>query len=251
MTFWDHLDVLRSSLIQMLVAAVVMGVVAFCLKEWLFDFVLWPSQDTFPLYQWLHIDAQTLTLVNTELTEQFMIHLRVSLMVGLLVATPYILYVLYRFISPGLYEHERQVGVRLVAAAYAMFMVGVAVNYCVVFPVSVQFLANYSVSSDVQNLLTITSYIDTLLMLSLIFGIVFELPVLAWLLAKAGMLRAEWMTRYRRHAVVAILIVAAIITPTADALTLVIVSLPIWLLYEASIWVVKTLPPAPPLYGGE
>ena len=108
-----------------------------------------------------------------------------------------------------------------------------------VFPVSVQFLATYSVSDEVRNLLTITSYIDTLLMLSLVFGIVFELPVLAWLLAKAGMLRTEWMTRYRRHAIVAILIVAAIITPTADALTLVIVSLPIWLLYEVSVFVVK------------
>lgn len=240
MTFWEHLDVLRDSLIRMIVAAVVLGVVAFCLKDWVFDFVLWPSQTDFPLYRWLNIEGQTLRLVNTELTEQFMIHLRVSLMVGVLVAAPYILYVLYRFVSPGLYENERRVGTRLVGAAYVMFMVGVVVNYLVVFPVSVQFLATYSVSSDVQNLLTITSYIDTLLMLSLVFGIVFELPVLAWLLAKAGMLRAEWMTRYRRHAIVAILIVAAIITPTADALTLVIVSLPIWLLYEASIFVVKS-----------
>lgn len=240
MTFWDHLDVLRGSLIRMLLAAVVAGICAFCLKEWLFDFVLWPSQADFPIYRWTGIEGETLRLVNTELTEQFMIHLRVSLMMGLMVSLPYILYVLYRFVAPGLYENERRVGVRLVGAAYVMFMVGVAVNYLVVFPVSVQFLANYSVSSDVQNLLTITSYIDTLLMLSLVFGIVFELPVLAWLLAKAGMLRAEWMTRYRRHAVVAILIVAAVITPTGDALTLLIVSLPIWLLYEASIFVVKS-----------
>jgi sec-independent protein translocase protein TatC len=130
--------------------------------------------------------------------------------------------------------------VRLVVAAYVMFLVGVGVCYTLVFPVSVQFLGNYSVSQDVQNMLTITSYVDTLLMLSLVFGIVFELPVLAWLLAKAGMLKSQWMAQYRRHAVVAILIVAAIITPTADALTLVIVALPIWLLYEASIFIVKT-----------
>ena len=240
MTFWEHLDVLRSSIIRMLVAAVAMAVVAFCLKDWLFGWVLAPSQADFFLYRWLNIDAQTLRLVNTELTEQFMIHLRVALMVGLLVAAPYILYLLYRFISPGLYERERRVGVRLVAAAYAMFIVGVAVCYMVVFPVSVQFLGNYSVSQDVENLLTITSYVDTLLMLCLVFGIVFELPVLAWLLARFGLLRAEWMSCYRRHAIVAILIVAAIITPTADALTLVIVALPIWLLYEVSVLVVKT-----------
>ena len=240
MTFWEHLDILRSSIIRMLVAAVAMAVVAFCLKDWLFGWVLAPSQADFFLYRWLNIDAQTLRLVNTELTEQFMIHLRVALMVGVLVASPYILYLLYRFISPGLYEQERRVGVRLVAAAYAMFIVGVAVCYMVVFPVSVQFLGNYSVSQDVENLLTITSYVDTLLMLCLVFGIVFELPVLAWLLARFGLLRAEWMSRYRRHAIVAILIVAAIITPTADALTLVIVALPIWLLYEVSVLVVKT-----------
>ena len=240
MTFWEHLDVLRSSIIRMLVAAVAMAVVAFCLKDWLFGWVLAPSQADFFLYRGLNIDAQTLRLVNTELTEQFMIHLRVALMVGVLVASPYILYLLYRFISPGLYERERRVGVRLVVAAYAMFIVGVAVCYMVVFPVSVQFLGNYSVSQDVENLLTITSYVDTLLMLCLVFGIVFELPVLAWLLARFGLLRAEWMTRYRRHAIVAILIVAAIITPTADALTLVIVALPIWLLYEVSVLVVKT-----------
>lgn len=239
MTFWEHLDVLRASLIRMMVAAVVLGVAAFCLKDWLFAFVLAPSGEDFFLYRWLHIEAQTLRLVNTELTEQFMIHLRVALMVGVLVASPYILYVLYRFIAPALYENERRVGIRLTAAAYVMFMVGVAVNYVLVFPVSVQFLGNYSVSNDVQNLLTITSYVDTLLMLSLVFGIVFELPVLAWLLAKAGMLKGEWMARFRRHAVVAILVVAAIITPTADALTLIIVALPIWLLYEVSIWVVK------------
>lgn len=240
MTFWEHLDVLRASLIRMLVAAVVMAVAAFALKDWLFDCVLAPSQQDFFLYRWLNIDAQTLRLVNTELTEQFMIHLRVSLMVGVLVASPYILYVLYSFVAPALYDNERKVGSRLVAAAYVMFMVGVVVNYVLVFPVSVQFLGNYSVSHDVQNLLTITSYVDTLLMLSLIFGIVFELPVLAWLLGKAGMLRPEWMSRYRRHAVVAILIVAAFITPTADALTLVIVALPIWLLYEVSILVVRS-----------
>jgi sec-independent protein translocase protein TatC len=240
MTFWEHLDVLRSSIIRMLVAAVATAAVAFCLKDWLFEWVLAPSQADFFLYRWLHIDAQTLRLVNTELTEQFMIHLRVALMVGLLIASPYILYLLYRFISPGLYERERQVGVRLVVAAYVMFLVGVGVCYTLVFPVSVQFLGNYSVSQDVQNMLTITSYVDTLLMLSLVFGIVFELPVLAWLLAKAGMLKSQWMAQYRRHAVVAILIVAAIITPTADALTLVIVALPIWLLYEASIFIVKT-----------
>jgi len=124
-------------------------------------------------------------------------------------------------------------------AAYAMFIVGLLVNYFVIFPLTVRFLGTYSVSADVENLLTLTSYVDTLAMMSLVFGIVFEIPVVCWLLARFGLLKAEWMSRYRRHAIVAIVAVAAVITPTSDAFTLLLVSLPIWLLYEVSVVIVK------------
>ena len=120
-----------------------------------------------------------------------------------------------------------------------MFIIGTLVNYLLIFPLTVRFLGTYQVSSDVQNMLTLESYMDTLVAMNLTMGIVFQLPVLCWLLAVTGMLRSEWMTRYRRHAIVAIVLVAAIITPTTDAFTLIIVSLPIWLLYELSIWIVK------------
>jgi sec-independent protein translocase protein TatC len=120
-----------------------------------------------------------------------------------------------------------------------MFIIGTLVNYLLIFPLTVRFLGTYQVSSDVQNMLTLESYMETLVAMNLTMGIVFQLPVLCWLLAVTGMLRAEWMTRYRRHAIVAIVLVAAIITPTTDAFTLIIVSLPIWLLYELSIWIVK------------
>ena len=239
MTFWDHLDVLRGSLIRMLVVTVAMGIVAFCLKDILFRVVLWPCRGDFPTYRLLGAEPFHLRLINTELTEQFMIHMRVSLVAGLFVASPYVVYVLFRFVSPGLYEQERRVGVRLLAAAYGMFVVGIALNYFLLFPLTVRFLATYSVSDEVTTLLSLSSYVDTLLMLSLVFGILFEIPVVSWLLARFGMLRSEWMSRYRRHAVVAILVVAAIITPTADMLTLILVSLPIWLLYEVSINLVK------------
>lgn len=239
MTFWDHLDVLRSSIIQVLVAGVIMGIGAFCLKEWLFDLVLWPRSSDFPTYRLLGAEPFDLHLINTELTEQFMIHMKVALVAGLLVASPYIIYVLFRFISPALYENERRVSVRLVGAAYLMFNVGIVVNYFLVFPLTVRFLGTYSVSEDVETLLTLSSYVDTLLLLSIVFGIVFEIPVIAWLLARFGMLKASWMSRYRRHAIIVILIIAAIITPTADIMTLLIVSLPIWLLYELSIWIVR------------
>jgi sec-independent protein translocase protein TatC len=189
----------------------------------------------------LGVEPFSIQLVNTGLTEQFMIHMKVALMTGILVASPYIIYLLFRFISPALYENERRYSIRITVTAYVMFLVGVVVNYLLIFPLTVRFLGTYQVSEEVVTMLTITSYIDTLLMMSLVFGILFEIPVISWLLAKAGMLKASWMTEYRRHAIVAILIVAAIITPTADVLTLIIVSLPIWLLYEVSILLVRSV----------
>lgn len=239
MTFWDHLDVLRGSIIRVLVAGVAMGLGVFFLKDHLFELVLWPRENDFPTYRLLGAEPFQLKLVNTELTEQFMIHMKVSLVVGLLVASPYIIYVLFRFISPALYDNERRASYRLVGAAYGMFLVGILVNYFLIFPLTVRFLGTYSVSSEVETMLTLSSYVDTLLLMSLVFGIVFEIPVIAWLLARFGMLKHTWMAEYRRHAIVAILIAAAIITPTADVMTLLVVSLPIWLLYEISIWIVR------------
>ncbi len=240
LTFWEHLDVLRGSLIRMLVAAVGMAVIAFCLKDQLFALLLAPKDSQFITYRWLGNDESfDLHLVNTELTEQFMVHMRVALAIGVLAASPYIIFVLYQFISPALYEQERRYSVRLTVAAYVMFFVGIVVNYLLVFPLTVRFLGTYQVNSGVENMLTITSYIDTLLLMSIVFGIIFEIPVLAWLLAKSGLIRSEWMTRYRRHALVAILVLAAIITPTSDIVTLLVVSFPIWFLYEASILIVK------------
>ena len=130
--------------------------------------------------------------------------------------------------------------VRVVGSGYVMFIIGVLMNYFLIFPLTVRFLGTYQVSTDVENMLSLQSYMDTLLMMSLVFGIVFEIPVISWLLAVFGLLKAEWMQRYRRHAIVVILIVAAVITPTADIFTLIIVSLPIWMLYEISILIVKT-----------
>lgn len=223
----------------MLVAAIVAGVAAFLLKDWLFDVVLAPSSSDFITYRLLGVEPFRIELVNTGLTEQFMIHMKVSLVAGILIASPYILYLLFRFISPALYDNERRYSVRLTVAAYLMFLFGVAVNYFVIFPLTVRFLGTYQVSDDIHNLLTINSYVDTLAMMSLVFGIVFEIPVISWLLARFGLLKSVWMSRYRRHAIVAIVIVAAVITPTSDVFTLFMVSLPIWLLYEASVLIVR------------
>jgi sec-independent protein translocase protein TatC len=214
-------------------------IIAFCMKEWMFDVILAPARGDFVTYRLMGMEPVSIHLINTGLTEQFMMHLKASFHVGLLAVMPYILYVLFGFIAPGLYERERHYAVRVVSSGYLMFIIGTLVNYLLIFPLTVRFLGTYQVSSDVQNMLTLESYMDTLVTMNLMLGIVFQLPVLCWLLAVTGMLRPEWMTRYRRHAIVAIVVVAAIITPTTDAFTLIIVALPIWLLYEVSIWIVK------------
>ena len=239
MTFWDHLDVLRSSLIRMGVAVVVFAVAAFLMKETLFSVVLAPRSSDFVTYRLLGVDAFSLHLMNTGLTEQFMIHMRTALYAGLLLASPYILYELFRFVSPGLYQNERRYAVWIVGAAYVMFLVGTLVNYFMVFPLTVRFLGTYQVSPDVANMLTIQSYVDTLLGMSLVMGVVFELPVVCALLGRIGLINAQLMTGYRRHAIVAILVVAAIITPTTDVFTLFVVALPIYLLYEVSTVIVR------------
>ena len=239
LTFWDHLDVLRSSLIRMAVAVAVLAVAAFVLKEQLFSVVLAPRSSDFVTYRLLRVTPFHLHLMNTGLTEQFMIHMRTALYAGLLAASPYVLYELFRFVSPGLYQNERRYAGWIVGAAYVMFLVGTLVNYFVVFPLTVRFLGTYQVSPDVANMLTLQSYVDTLLGMSLVMGVVFELPVVCGLMGRMGLLTDQWMNDYRRHAIVAILVVAAIITPTTDVFTLFVVALPIYLLYEVSIWIVR------------
>ena len=199
-TFWDHLDVLRASLIRMAIAVVIFGIVAFCMKEALFSIVLAPCSSDFITYRLLGAEAFHIHLMNTGLTEQFMIHMRTAIYAGLLVASPYILYELFRFVSPGLYQNERHYAVWIVGAAYLMFIIGTLINYFVVFPLTVRFLGTYQVSPDVANMLTLQSYIDTLLGMSLVMGVVFELPVVCALMGRMGLLTDHFMAEYRRHA---------------------------------------------------
>ena len=244
MDFWDHLDELRSCLLKAFAAVVLCAVAAFCCKELLFAIVMAPSRSDFVTYRLFtrltgvssefHID-----LFNPELAQQFLVHMRVALWMGLLVVSPYVLYLLFHFVAPGLYAHERRYAVSAVGSGYLMFLMGVALNYFIIFPLTFRFLGTYQVSPDVPNRIALTSYVGMLLMLCLVMGVMFELPVLSWLLAKVGVLKADFMTRYRKHAIVVIVILAAVITPTGDAITMSVVALPIYLLYEVSVLVVK------------
>lgn len=248
-SFWDHLDILRASLVKIAAVTAVFAVVAFFFKEALFSVILAPKDADFITYRWLYFFSGWVTdeqaqdfyvkLINTGLAQQFMIHMKVAMCTGFLCASPYILYQLFRFVSPALYANERKYVVRVVGYGYIMFMVGVLISYFLIFPLTFRFLGTYQVSDQVENMISLQSYISTLLMMSLAMGIVFEIPILSWLFAKLGFISADFMRRYRRHAVVIILVVAAIITPTSDVFTLLLVSLPMWLLYEVSIWIVK------------
>lgn len=226
MTFWEHLDELRSRLWRILVMVVIAMVLCFFFKEQLFAIVLGPK----PEY---------LQLINVELTQQFLIHMRVALWAGLIIASPYIIYEVFAFIAPGLYENERRITIRAVLISYLLFVSGVLLSYFAIFPITVDFLGSYQVADYVTNTITLSSYISVMGIMCLLMGVVFELPVLCWLLAKVGLLKASFMRHYRCHAVVVILILAAVITPTGDPFTLSLVSIPIYLLWELSILIVK------------
>ena len=219
-------------------------VVAFFFKDILFSLVLAPKESDFLTYRFFERltgrgESFSIELINVEITQQFLTHMKVAFWMGLLIVSPYVLYVLFGFVAPALYRSERRSATAAVVGGYVMFMLGVALNYFVIFPFTFRFLGTYQVSDEVVNMISLTSYISMLLTMSLVMGAVFELPVLSWLLARLGLLKAAPMKKYRRHAVVAILIVAAIITPTGDVFTLSIVALPIYLLYELSILVVR------------
>ncbi|OUQ51059.1 twin-arginine translocase subunit TatC [Alistipes sp. An116] len=248
MTFWEHLDVLRVAIVKIIAVSVVFGVVAFFFKEQLFDVILAPKQSDFITYRVFNMisswvgggsEAFIVRLINTGLAQQFVIHMKTALCAGILCTSPYILYQLFWFVSPALYENERRYVMRVVGGGYAMFGIGVLVSYFLIFPLTFRFLGTYQVSRDVDNLITLDSYISTLMLMSLTMGLVFEIPILSWLFAKLGFLTDRFMRRYRKHAIIIILVVAAIITPTSDVFTLLLVACPMWLLYEMSILIVK------------
>lgn len=251
-SFWDHLDELRAVLLRILLATALLSIVAFCFREALFGVVLAPSQADFATYRLIDrlaalagggTEPFAVPLINTGLARQFIVHMKTALCAGLLCASPYILYQLFRFVSPALHADERRYAVRVAGGGYLMFLAGAGVSYYLVFPLAFRFLGTYRVAPAIDNLITLDSYISTLLTMTLSLGIVFEIPVLAWFFARLGLVSAAFLRHYRRHAVILILVVAAVITPTTDVFTLTLVALPMWLLYEAGILLARRAGP--------
>ncbi|MBR1877430.1 MAG: twin-arginine translocase subunit TatC [Paludibacteraceae bacterium] len=246
-SFWDHLDELRSVLIRCVVAWLVCAVAMFCLREPLFAIIFAPSRPDFITYRLLEqlpsfnfqLSNFNSQFINTQLAAQFTTHMEVAAVAGLIVACPFLLWQLYGFVAPALYPNEKRAARRIIGFGTLLFAAGVALNYLIIFPFAFRFLASYQVQPEVVNQIALDSYVSTLLILSLIMGVLFEMPIVAWALGKAGILEAEWLKQYRKHALVALMIIAAVITPTGDAFTLMLVTLPLYLLYELSIRMIR------------
>lgn len=253
MTFWDHLEALRWMLVRVFCALGAFVIGGFAFIPWLFEHVVMaPIDNNFFLYRWLAKASQALAIVpddltrpfhvdiiNIRLSSQFFLHMSLSLWLALLLTFPYLVYEVWRFICPALYANEKRNMRFAFVFGTVMFFVGCAVGYSVVFPLTLRFLYNYQLSAAISNQLSLDSYMDNFIMLAFMMGIVFELPLVAMLLGKVGLLHRSFFATYRRHAIVALLVVAAFITPSSDPFTLMAVFLPIYILWEMSAFLVK------------
>ncbi len=253
MSFLGHLEALRWHLVRSAAIIVLLAAVAFCFPEILFGkIILGPKDPNFFTYQFLcnisHKWGMGDTLCftdfnfkfqNIEVTGQFTLAMWGSVVAGLVLGFPYILWEIWRFIKPALKEKESKAATGFIFYATALFLSGVLFGYYVVTPMAVYFLGNYQVDPSIQNIFDIDSYISVVTTLVLLMGLVFELPIIIYFLARFGIITAKFMGKYRKHAVIVILIVAAVITPTTDIFTQMLVAVPLWILYEASIIVAK------------
>ncbi len=239
MTFWDHLDELKKSIFRIVLVVLVAAVGLFAFKDFLFDgLILAPSKGDFFLYKWIGADV-SLSLVNIEVTAQFMIHMKMAFLCALVLTCPYIIYKVWQFIAPALYDNERRKVRNAFLFASVLFYLGVTVGYTLIFPLMLNFFADYQVSSAVPNTFSLSSYISLLTSMVLTFGIVFEFPTIVALLSSLGILTKQTMVKFRRHAILVVVILAAVITPSGDPFSLAVVAVPLYLLYEFSVFICK------------
>ena len=256
MSFWDHLEELRWMFFRVIVALIVFAVGAFFIMPWFFDtIIMGPAKGDFFLYSSLCTLSQKITflpnfcdnefhvdMINFDLTAPFLRHLSTSGWVALVLICPYILFEVWRFISPALYENEKK-NVRWVfMLGSVMFFIGCFIGYVLIFPMTLRFLYQYNLSDTIHNQVSLDSYLDNFITLIIVMGLVFEMPLISWLLSQLGILKRSFFKKYRRHAIVILLILAAVITPTGDPFTLSLVFFPLYGLYELSILLVKKDP---------
>ena len=249
MSFWDHLEVLRWALFRSACVLCVVMIGTFIAMPYIFDrFILAPTNNDFFTYRWLNAIGQGIVklspdfdvqIININVASQFMTHISTSISMAAVIAFPYFIWEIWRFIEPALFEDEVKHLKPAFFGGTIMFYIGCAIGYMLVFPFTFRFLVEYNLSPSITNQINLQSYIDNFTMLILVMGIVFEMPLLAWLLSLLGILKKSFLREYKKHAIVVLLISAAIITPSGDPFTLMLVFIPLYVLYELSILVVR------------
>lgn len=251
MSFLEHLEALRWHLMRSVIAVITLAIILFFYREIVFDhFLFAPKHPDFWTYRMLCLLSDYLEmgdalcikelpfeLINTELSGQFTMHIWVSFVAGFILAAPYVLWEIWRFIKPALHEKERKYSKGVVFFSSLLFFMGVLFGYYVIVPLSINFLGSYQVSSDVKNMIAMDSFVSTVTTITFASGIVFELPIVIYFLTQIGLMTPQFMRTYRKHATVIILIVAAVITPSPDVTSQLLVAFPLYLLYELSIFV--------------
>ena len=252
MTFWEHLDELRKVLFRSAIVIVALMSGIFMAKDFVFDKVVFaPINSDFALYKLIDkvlvmmgmptLPEFKLSLINIDLSAQFFIHISTTFYFALVLSVPFIVYQLWKFVSPALYDNEKRAAKGAFAFAGVLFLLGVLVGYYLIFPLTLRFLGTYQVSLEVANQISLQSYISMFTWLILIMGVVFEMPSLAVILSRIGILTKSFLKKYRRHAFVVMLVLAAFITPSGDPFTLMAVGLPLYGLYELSILVCRDI----------
>jgi sec-independent protein translocase protein TatC len=249
LTFFEHIEVLRWHLFRAALSVLVISIILFANKNFVFqNVILGPISHDFPTYKVMcNISPQlcfypeNLHIITRDIQEQFICHIKVSLWLGFILAFPYIFYEFWKFIKPGLYKKEIIAARGMVFICSFLFLLGVSFGYFLISPIAITFLSSYSVSPEVENTTTLASLVNNMTMFTLPTGLIFEMPVVMFFLAKIGIVSGRTLAKYRRHAVVIITILAAVITPTADAFTMTMVGIPLYALYEVSIIVTKRI----------
>jgi sec-independent protein translocase protein TatC len=249
MSFLDHLEELRWHVVRSLLAILIFTILAFVYGDWIFNNIIFaPGRVDFPTFRWLCQLGQWLgsedafcvkeipfKVQSRLMTGQFTMHITASVVIGLIVAFPYVTWELWRFVRPGLYNTERRSSKGAVAAVSFLFLTGVLFGYYVMCPMMISFLANYQISDMIVNEFDITSYVGTIVTVVFGSGVLFQLPVVMYFLTKIGIVTPTFLRKSRKHAVIVILIIGAIVTPSADPLSQALISIPLYLLYEISI----------------
>lgn len=253
MSFLDHLEELRWHIIRSAIFISVFAVVAFIMKEFIFDIVIlkpkmpefWTNRMFSKLADLVHVDSlrinqKPLTLISIQMADQFMMHIMTSIIAGIMMASPIVFYEFWRFIKPALYDKEKKHASGAVFYTSILFVLGVMFGYFLIVPLSIHFLGSYSVSDQVTNQINTRSYISTVTTISLATGVVFLLPIFSFFLSKVGILTPQFMRTYRKHSYVVMLLLSAIITPP-DVFSQVMVAIPLVFLYEISIFISKSV----------